>query len=155
MIITAILLLQSPLGIDPTPFTAWGVLGLLGVVIIVLVGVIWKLFTKQSSSMEVRDKILMDFVNVHRSETTAALEKLGLGSAASLRELSAVITSSNDRVVAAFAKQARALDEVLLAARVLDQIEKMKARGTNLDDTTIEKIVRSVLHERSATRGET
>lgn len=130
-------------GIDPTPFTAWGVLGLLGLVIIVLVGVIWKLFVRQSSSMEIRDKTLMDFVNIHRGETTAALMKIG-----------DMVVSSNDRVVAAFAKQARALDEVLLSSRVLDQIEKLKQRGTTLDDTTIEKIVRSVLHERSAARGD-
>lgn len=61
-------------GIDPTPFTAWGVLGLLGVVIVVLVLVILKLFTKQTSTMEVRDKLIMDFVNVHRGETTAAMQ---------------------------------------------------------------------------------
>lgn len=146
--------LQSPLGIDPTPFTAWGVLGLLGLVIIVLVGVIWKLFVRQSSSMEIRDKTLMDFVNVHRGETTKALDKLGGDTTQALGKMSDMMVSSNDRVIAAFAKQARALDEVLLASRVLDQIEKMKARGTALDDTMIEKIVRSVLHERSAARGE-
>lgn len=144
----------SSLGIDPTPFTAWGVLGLLGLVIIVLVGVIWKLFVRQSSSMEIRDKTLMDFVNLHRGETTQALTKLGGDTTQALAKMSDMMISSNDRVIAAFAKQARALDEVLLASRVLDQIEKMKARGTTLDDTMIEKIVRSVLHERSAARGE-
>lgn len=144
----------SPLGVDPTPFTAWGVLGLLGIVIIVLVGVIWKLFVKQSSSMEIRDKTLMDFVNVHRGETTEALSKMSGETTHALSKLGDMMMASNDRVVSAFAKQARALDEVLLSTRVLDQIEKAKQRGTNLDDATIEKIVRSVLHERSAARGE-
>lgn len=129
--------LQMP-GVDPTPFTAWGVLGLLGLVIIVLVGVIWKLFVKQTSTMESRDQILMSFVDRHRLETTQAIERLGI-----------MIAASNDKVTGAFAKQARALDEVLLTNRVLDQIEKMKARGVQLDETLVEKVVRSVFSERS------
>lgn len=133
----ALLILQSGIGLDPTPFTAWGVLGLLGLVIVVLVGVIFKLFVRQSSSMDARDKILMEFVDRHRGETTAAMNQLGQ-----------LVGQSHDKMVAAFAKQARALDEVLISNRVLDQIEKMKQRGTTLDDTTIEKVVRSVLHER-------
>lgn len=141
--LTAIWLAQLVPGVDPTPFTAWGVLGLLGVVIIVLVGVIWKLFVRQSSSMEARDQILMSFVDRHRSETTVALDNIANK-----------VTASNDRVTAAFAKQARALDEILFANRVLDQVEKrIKAQGVaGLDDTMIEKIVRSVIHERSGSK---
>ena len=128
-------------GVDPTPFTAWGVLGLLGVVIIVLVGVIWKLFIRQSSSQEVRDKTLMDFVDRHRSETTRAMQ-----------DVATTVASSHDKMSQAFARQSRALDEVLLTGRVLDQVEKMRLRsGVPLTPEEIDRIVRSVLHERAST----
>lgn len=128
-------------GLDPTPFTAWGVLGLLGVVILILVGVIWKLFVRQSSSQEVRDKTLMDFVDRHRSETTNAMERVAT-----------TVSNSHDKMTQAFARQARALDEVLLTNRVLDQLEKMKLRGVTLSSDEVDKVVRSVMHERSGAR---
>lgn len=126
-------------GVDPTPFTAWGVLGLLGLVIVVLMAVLWKIVTRQSSSMETRDKILMEFVDRHRGETTAAMT-----------QVAATVSASHDKMTAAFSRQARALDEVLMTNRVLDQIDKMKTRGVNLTTEEIDRIVRSVLHERAA-----
>lgn len=123
--------------IDPQPFTQWGVLGLLGLVIIVLLGVVFKLFNSQAKNMEDRDKIIMDFVDRHRGETTTAM-----------KDVAGVVASSNDRMAQAFARQSRALDEVLLTNRVLDQVEKKKTRGTPLTDDDIERVVRTVLHER-------
>jgi hypothetical protein len=148
-----LIILQVP-GIDPTPFTAWGVLGLLGVVIIVLVGVIWKLFVRQSSSQETRDKVLMDFVDRHRLETTVAMKEVATTVAQSQDRTASSIIQSQDRMAQAFARQSRALDEVLLTSRVLDQIEKMKLRGLPLTAEEIDRVVRSVMHERSG-RSET
>jgi len=128
-------------GIDPTPFTAWGVLGLLGVVIVVLVLVILKLFTKQTSTMEVRDRLIMDFVNVHRGETTTAMQGVA-----------ATVAASYDKMAAAFGRQARSLDEVLLSNRVLDRLEAMKQRGVALTPEEVDRVVRSLIHERSSAR---
>lgn len=131
----------NPTGLDPTPWTAWGVLGLLGLVVVVLMGVIWKLFLKQTSTMEARDQILMNFVDKHRGETTQAM-----------KEVATTVSLSHQKMVEAFGRQARALDEVLLTNRVLDKVETMRARGTQLTAEEIERVVRTVIHERSQQR---
>lgn len=128
-------------GIDPTPFTAWGVLGLLGVTVAVLLGIIWRLSAQQSASMKENTSTIISFINTHRGETTKALEELGKS-----------WTSSNDKVIAAFTKQARALDQVLITDRILNQLERMKKRGTQLTDDEIDKAVRLTLREHTQTR---
>lgn len=133
---------MNPMGLDPTPWTAWGVLGLLGIVVLVLMGVIWKLFLRQTSTMEARDQILMNFVDKHRGETTIAMQAVAT-----------TVSASHEKMVQAFGRQARALDEVLLTNRVLDKVETMRARGTTLSGEEIERVVRTVIHERSQQRG--
>jgi hypothetical protein len=133
----------AQIGLDPTPFTAWGVLGLLGVMLIVLAGILWKLFSRQTAFMEQNTKTLIDFVNDHRGETATALEKI-----------TGAISASHDRMTDAFVKQARVLDEVLLMSRIFEQVKRAKLEGVNLDDTLVERIVRTVTQERSSRRGE-
>jgi len=134
-----ILVLQSPVGLDPTPWSAWGVLGLLGLIVIALMGIIWRLFNKQTSTMEVRDKLIMDFVNTHRSETTR-----------SMQDVAKTVSDSYDKMSVNFSRQARALNEILLANRVLDRIEKMKASGAVMTPAEIESLVRSIFHDWSS-----
>lgn len=135
------LLAFQGIGIDPTPFTAWGVLGLLGLVLLVFAGVIWKLFSANAVSMETRDKILMDFVNVHRGETQKSLDAIA-----------DKVVDSHKTMAQAFGRQARALDEVLLTGRVLDQIEKRKVAGTQLTTEEIDRVVHALMRERAAVR---
>lgn len=129
---------MNPIGLDPTPWTAWGVLGLLGIVVLVLMGVIWKLFLRQTSTMEVRDQILMTFVDKHRGETTQAMQNVAN-----------TVSLSHEKMAQAFGRQARALDEVLLTNRVLDKVETMRNRGTVLSAEEIERVIRTIIHERS------
>jgi len=130
--------------VDPLPFTQFGILGILGVVIVILTGVVWKLFTQQSSVQQARDKTLMDFVDRHRSETTAAYTSVA-----------ATVASSYDGLRKTLDRQSRMMDELLMAQRVLDQIEKMKKDrdGVVLNQTEIEGIVRSIMHERASMKG--
>src|SRR4051812_31784712 len=60
-------------GLDPTPYSAWGVLGILAVVILVLIGIQWRLFNRQDQRSESQIKAFMDFMDRHRAETTSAL----------------------------------------------------------------------------------
>lgn len=128
--------------LDPTPFTAWGVLGLLGLVVIALIGVIWKLFVKQTQSAEVRDKVLMDFVNAHRGETTAAMQGVAQ-----------TVANSHDKMTVAFNRQAQLLDQMLYANRVLEKVESMRSRGVEITPDQIATIVRMVADE-NARRGD-
>lgn len=131
----------AQIGLDPTPFTAWGVLGLLGMMLVVLAGILWKLFGKQTAFMEQNTKTLIDFVNEHRGETSATLNTI-----------MTTMTVSHDKMTDAFVKQARVLDEVLLTNRIFEQVKRAKQEGINLDDTVIERIVRTVTQERGGTR---
>lgn len=57
-------------------------------------------------------------------------------------------------MVQAFGRQARSLDEVLLSNRVLDRLETMKQRGVVLSPEEVDRVVRSLIHERSSTRAD-
>ena len=120
------------IGIDPTPFTAWGVLGLLALVIIVLIGIIWKLFNKSTAAIESQTNTLMGFGDKQRGET-----------AKTLTEITDKVTSSQDRMTSAFAKMARNLDELVMLERIYDRAAK-RAGSTPLTEEEIEKIVRRV-----------
>jgi len=125
-------------------------LGLLGIVVLILTGIIWRLFGKQTSTMEVRDKLIMDFVNGHRSETTKSLEGVAKAVSESYEKSSKTVSDSYDKMSVNFARQARALNEILLANRVLDRIEKMRGAGnTPMSSSEIESIVRTIIHESS------
>lgn len=128
-------------GLDPTPYTAWGVLGLLGIALIVMLGVVWKLITQQTANMKTRDELIMGFVDRHRGETTKAMA-----------DVAGTVAQSNDRLTVAFNRQSRALSEILLANRVLDRVESMRKAGVVLTQPEIDSIVRAAAHEMSSTR---
>jgi hypothetical protein len=143
--ISIILLYQlGPAGLDPTPWTAWGVLGLLGLVVVILMGIIWKLFTKQTSTMEARDQILMSFVDRHRSETSKAINDVSDKSNQAMKDVANTVAASQDKMVSAFAKMARVIDELVLLERIYDRASKKAGGGTPLTEEEVEKIVRIV-----------
>lgn len=130
--------------VDPTPWTAWGVLGLLGLVIVVLMGIVWRLFNKQTSTMEVRDKLMMDFVDRHRGETTKAMQ-----------DVATTVSNSYEKLSLHLGRNTRALQEMLLLNRFSEQIRQLKASGTpgsQLTEEEIARIFRVVVHEQNQSR---
>lgn len=134
--------------IDPAPYTAWGILGILGFAVVVLCGILWKLFVSQRQMFETRDKLIMDFVDRHRSESAVTMGKVADSVSLSQKELGNVLSTSLHDLRVTMSRQARRLDEVLMTGRVLDKIEAMRRKGTDIDETVIEKVVRAVMHER-------
>lgn len=132
------------IGIDPTPFTAWGVLGLLVVVVLILMGIIWKLFDKSSSAMTSQTTIIMDFVDKHRGETHKTLQEIIASMVAVQKESSDKVAVSQDKMTSAFSKVARTLDELVLLERIYDRAAKRAAGAVPLTDEEIDKIVRRV-----------
>lgn len=130
--------------IDPTPFTAWGVLGLLVVVVLILMGIIWKLFDKSSTAIASQTTTLMDFVDKHRGETSKLITEISSGFVASQRDTADKVASSQDRMTSAFAKMARTLDELVLLERIYDRATKRAAGTAPLTEDEIDKIVRRV-----------
>lgn len=139
--------------IDPSPFTAWGILGILAFAIVVLCAILWKLFVSQRAMFEARDELLMGFVDRHRGESTAAMIKVADTVAASQKELGGVLSSSLHDLQVIISRQQRRLDEVLMTGRMLDKIEAMRKKGVDIDETVIEKVVRNVIHERVRDEG--
>lgn len=133
---------------DPSPFTAWGILGILAFAIVVLCAILWKLFVSQRAMFETRDKLLMDFVDRHRSESAATMTRVADTVSSSQTKLGDVLSTSLHDLQVTIARQQRRLDEVLMTGRVLDKIEAMRKRGADIDETMIEKVVRSVWHEK-------
>lgn len=132
--------------IDPTPWTAWGVLGLLGLVLVVMTGVVWKLFTRTTATLETQTKTVMDFVNLHRSETTRSMENVA-----------STVSTSYDRLSLQLGRNTRALQEMLLLNRFTELLQRTKANaapGTQLSEDEIARIFRTVAHEQSQTRRE-
>lgn len=151
MLSTFLLFFQST-SLDPGSFTEYGIVGILGVVILILGYILYKLFYQHTKVLENRDKMVMDFVNDHRSETTAAMMNVASTIAVSQKEAADKVAGSYDRLQASFERQARVLDEVVLSSRVVDRIAAQKRKGVDLTDDEIERAVRTIMHERS-TRG--
>lgn len=135
------MLAQTGLPLDPTPFTAWGILGILAFVIVILGVILYRLFVRQTSSMEARDKIIMDFVNQHRGETSTVM-----------RELVDKVIASDERLGDVMRRQTRIVDDLVMQLRFLDQIERLKRAGMPLTQEEIDRVMRSVQHERARER---
>jgi len=143
--------LGVPLGLDPTPYTAWGVLGLLGVVILVGLGIIWRLFVVQTRFMESRDSRLMSFVDTHRQQFAQALADIVHEQSQALAKMAA----ANDKSMAGFTRalnrQARGFDEVLLADRAYNKLASLHAAGVTISHGEIEGVIREIIRQRSDT----
>jgi hypothetical protein len=148
-----LLMFQAGNPMDPSQYQAWGILGTLAFAIFVLCAVLWRLFNRQTQAFEARDKVLMDFVDRHRSENSASLVKIADTMSASHEKLGNVLDHSMSKLEEAFVRQQRRLDEVLLTGRVLEKVAAMKKRGDQLDETTIERVISAVLQQ-NKTSGE-
>jgi len=135
--------------LNPTEYQAWGILGTLAFAIFVLCAVLWRLFNRQSQAFEARDKVLMDFVDRHRSEHTRSLEGIASSMTAALKEQGGVLDHAMSKLEEAFTRQQRRLDEVLLTSRVLEKVAAMKKRGESLDETMIEKVIATIQNQQN------
>lgn len=144
------------LGIDPTPYTAWGVLGLLGLVVLFGVAIVWRLFVVQTRFMEDRDTrliaqfgVMQQFVGEHRKEFSASLEAVTNRQSATIEQVATTVQRSNERLARAFDRQSRALDEVLIADRALNRIAALQTAGAAVSQSDVESIVREVIRQRT------
>lgn len=137
----------SPVSIDPTPYTAWGVVGTLAFTIVVLCGTVIVILVRQSN----RDRMLMDFVDRQRSETSLTLKDMSTTLQTSQDHLGTTLTTALNRFEQAFTSQSNRLNEVLVTGRVLERVAALQRRGEKLDDTVISQIVSAVKQQSSTT----
>lgn len=138
-----VLMLQS---LDPTSYaTSWGVLGALVFVIIIMGGIMYKIFTRTELDRKERDQVIMGFVNDHRRETHNTLSSIA-------ETISRAHREGADAVSKALERNTRVLDDVWQSTKFLDRIREMKRSG-DLSDADVDKIVKAwVLDRGSETR---
>lgn len=138
--------LPSPLSVDPTPYTAWGVVGTLAFTIVILCCTVIVILMRQGN----RDKMLMDFVDRQRSETAMTLKDLSSNVQLSQEHLGTTLIQALSRFEQAFDRQAQRLNEVLITGRVLEKVAQMQKRGEKLDDTVISQIVTMIKSQQTS-----
>jgi hypothetical protein len=136
----ALFLAQVP-GLDPTPYTAWGVLGLLAIGFLVALGMIWRLVVRNSAERDTSSKQMMDFLDRNRIENNAALQGVAK-----------TVADSNDKMSTAFNRQSRLLDELLIRNRAIDRIDRLREGGSPVSSDEIRRIVREEILDRDSTR---
>lgn len=135
----------AQIGIDPTPFTSWGVLGLLGLAFLACVGLVWRLVVKGTEAHATQNKIVMDFVSAHRTEFSKTSEDNRKEFARLLEQIGESVRTSNKELTIAFNRQSTMLDRVLLQRSVLSEIRELHAQGKSIDTDTIERAIEKVL----------
>lgn len=133
--------------IDPTPYAAFGVMGGLLFAVVVLTALLWRLFARQSDMFEKRDQVLMDFVNDHRKESSASLDNIANKVAKSQEDLGATLSLSLGEIKTVMSQLSRRMGDFMLTSTVLTKVDQMRRKGDSLDETVIEKVVRSVLSD--------
>lgn len=108
-----------PIPTDPTPFSVYGISGLLGFVCVVTVLVMLNIFLRQSKYLEQKDRLFTD----------------------SMSDIVERVERSNDKMSQAFRQQSRALDKVLLF------FDNERRKSPDMDDTQLRMRVREVLKE--------
>lgn len=136
--------------VDPTPYAAFGVMGGLLFAVVVLTALLWRLFNKQSDMFEQRDKVLMDFVNEHRRESSASLDNIANKVAKSQEDLGATLSLSLSEIKTVMSQLSRRMGDFMLTSTVLTKVDQMRKKGDPLDEATVEKVVRSVLSEQTS-----
>lgn len=132
---------------DPGAFTAWGILGILAFAIAVLCGILWNLFNRQARMFETRDKLLMDFVDNHRRENAVAMDNVATKVSASHDNLATTLSHSLEDIRNVIDRHTRRLNDFMLTREVLSKVDQMKKRGDPLDETVVEKVIRTVINE--------
>lgn len=130
---------------DPlSSFTQYGIVGILGAVIYVLVKLVPTLVNKQTALLEANSKNLMEYMTQHRGETTAALAGLGSTVATSNEKMATTIAGSHRELTSVLSRQARLLDQALFAARLMERVKEAKANGVSLSADEIDRLARVV-----------
>jgi len=129
--------MQQIPGLDPTPWTAYGVLGILIPVIALLTTIVWRLVHSFSDAISKRDVTFMEFIEKQRTESSTSVEKI-----------SNMVKESYDKLSVIMGQQVRAMDRVLLANNVAAQIESRLGKHPNAPTSQeIETLIRQVLSE--------
>lgn len=140
--------------VDPTPFTAWGVLGLLGFAFLIVMGIVYNLVTKQVArqvdSSAAQNKAFMDFMGSHGDKFTKVLEQVTDKQREAISGLSSSIRESNKDLTYAFNRQANLLDRMLLSRNVIQEIKEMNMQGKPLDTEAIERAITRVMERHKA-----
>lgn len=135
----SLLFLQS--GIDPTPYTAWGVLGALVFAFALASLLIWRLVTKQSEESRARDKFLMDWADTTRRESQQSMMEVSRTVEKSHERLANTLATSLHELRQAFDRQSNIVERSMLVSRVMREVEQMKRQGSDPDDTLIERVL--------------
>jgi hypothetical protein len=133
--------------LDPTPFTAFGVLGALLFVIVIMVGLIYHLITKQAAHFETREQQFMNFIGAHTDKTNGALKETTEKNNTTLKEVANGMQQSLAKIEGVISQHTDKLNALYLMGEVSRRIEAAKRKGDALDDTMIERVVRNVINE--------
>lgn len=140
------------LQLDPTPFTAFGVLGALLFVIVIMGGLIYHLITKQATHFETREQQFMNFIGAHTDKTNSALKENTDKHNTTLKEISSGMQLSLSKLESVISQNTERLSSVLLLREVERRLEAAKRKGDALDDTVIERVVRNVINEQKGNK---
>jgi pantothenate kinase len=135
--------------LDPTPFAAFGVLGGLLFALVILALLVRNMIDSQNKRYESQSQTMIDFIKEHQNENTKALNGIADKNSAALSNVADKVFAGHDKLAQIIERHTRKLDEFLLTREVLSRMEAAKRRGDSLDDTVVEKIVRTVQGERS------
>lgn len=128
---------------DPGAFTAWGILGILAFAIVVLCGILYKIITKQSEMYASKDAVFV-----------ASLDRVTDKLSQSQKEMSGTLSEAMHDIKETMVRLIRRLDEHMLLSKVADRVQQVsKNKGADLDDTVIERVVRSILSEQQKRDG--
>lgn len=128
---------------DPGAFTAWGILGILAFAIVVLCGILYKIITKQAEMYASKDAVFV-----------ASLDRVTDKLSQSQKEMSGTLSEAMQDIKDTMVRLIRRLDEHMLLSKVADRIQQVsKNKGADLDDTVIERVVRSILSEQQKRDG--
>lgn len=131
-----LLFLQSP-PLDPAAYggAAWGVLGALVFVIVVMGGITYTVFVRGAAANQKRDEFLVGFLTNRDDKTAAALADLGKK-----------IESGDQKVADALVASARTSQAVLVAWEAMARARERKNSGTGLLPAEISQILKEA-HE--------
>lgn len=141
---THYLLAQAP---PVDPYSQYGVLGALLVVIAALLGLHWRLFVRSGESQAANLEKFLTFMKEHRGETTMAMERLAAAVSTSGERTAAAISTSNERSNLTLDRMGRSLQTVLMQNTVLENVERAARAGSPMTAEMIRQTAQTVIQE--------
>lgn len=142
----------DPLGI--ASFTQYGIVGILGTVIFILMRFIYKQTDRAEARSAEQSRSFLDFAEKHRGELSQSMRELGATMVQSTEKLTAAIAAGHHEVSSVLDKQVRRFDEVIITNGLVERLRELKASGVNLSQDEADRILRAAINERKATKGE-